>query len=171
MARLNDVQSTTPDLTASATLSVETRGEGFVEITRDVADFLRQAGAQDGVLLAFLRHTSASLVIQENADPDVQTDLVTALKRLAPANAGWVHDTEGPDDMPAHVKGMVTGVSLHIPVTESALALGTWQGLYLVEHRVRPHRREIVLQFIGSSAAGGGGAREPIDCIPDDEPA
>jgi len=150
MARLNAVQSTTPDLIASATLSVETRGEGFVEITRDVADFLRQAGAQDGVLLAFLRHTSASLVIQENADPDVQTDLVTALKRLAPADAGWVHDTEGPDDMPAHIKTMLSGVSLHVPVSGGALALGTWQGIYVAEHRARPHRREVTLSFIGS---------------------
>ena len=150
MARLNDVQSTTPNLIASATLTVETRGEGFVEITRDVAGFLEQAGAQNGVLLAYIRHTSASLVIQENADPDVQTDLATALKRLAPANAGWVHDIEGPDDMPAHVKAMLNGVSLHVPVSGGALALGTWQGIYVAEHRVRPHRREIVLQFVGS---------------------
>ena len=89
-------------------------------------------------------------MIQENADPDVQTDLTTALDRLAPADAGWVHDTEGPDDMPAHVKSMVNGVSLHVPVVDGKLALGTWQGLYLAEHRARPHRREIVLQFIGS---------------------
>src|SRR3954463_10055192 len=127
MACLHDVQTITPDLIASATLTVETRGEGFVEITHDVADFLRQIGAQDGVLLAYLRHTSASLVIQENADPDVQTDLVTALKRLAPANAGWVHNTEGPDDMPAHVKAMLNGVSLHVPVAAGKLALGIWQ--------------------------------------------
>ena len=150
MARLNDMQSTTPGLIASATLTVETRGEGFVEITRDVADFLRQIGAQDGVLLAYLRHTSASLVIQENADPDVQTDLVTALDRLAPANAPWVHDAEGPDDMPAHVKAMLNGVSLHVPVSAGKMALGTWQGIYLAEHRARPHRREVLLQFIGS---------------------
>ena len=150
MGRLTAVQSTTPDLIASATLSVETQGEGFVEITRDVADFLRQAGAQDGVLLAFLRHTSASLVIQENADPDVQADLVTALKRVAPADAGWVHDTEGPDDMPAHIKTMLSGVSLHVPVSGGALALGTWQGIYVAEHRARPHRREVTLSFIGS---------------------
>jgi len=150
MARLNDMQSTTPGLIASATLTVETRGEGFVEITRDVADFLRQAGARDGVLLAYLRHTSASLVIQENADPDVQADLVTALKRLAPANAGWVHDTEGPDDMPAHIKAMLNGVSLHVPVSSGTLALGTWQGIYVAEHRAQPHRREVTLQFIGS---------------------
>src|SRR5256885_2694456 len=150
MARLSDLQNTTLDLIASATLTVETRGDGFIEITRDVADFLRQAAAHDGVLLAYIRHTSASLVIQENADPDVQTDLVSALNRLAPANAGWVHATEGPDDMPAHVKTMLNGVSLHVPVSGGALALGTWQGIYLAEHRARPHRREVLLSFIGS---------------------
>ena len=149
MARLENVQSATPELIASATLTVETRGEGFVEITRDAAGFLREIEAGDGVLLAFIRHTSASLVIQENADPDVQTDLVTALHRIAPANAGWVHDTEGPDDMPAHIKAMVNGVSLHVPVIDGKLALGTWQGIYVAEHRARPHRREVVLQFIG----------------------
>ena len=101
--------------------------------------------------MLFLRHTSASLVIQENADPDVQTDLVTALARLAPEDAGWVQRPKGPDDMPAHVKTMLTGVSLHVPVVDGALALGTWQGIYLVEHRARPHRREIVLQFIGNA--------------------
>ena len=149
MARLENVQSATPDLIASAMLTIETRGEGFVEITRDAAGFLREIEAGDGVLLAFIRHTSASLVIQENADPDVQTDLVTALHRIAPANAGWVHDTEGPDDMPAHIKAMVNGVSLHVPVIGGKLALGTWQGIYVAEHRARPHRREVVLQFIG----------------------
>jgi secondary thiamine-phosphate synthase enzyme len=138
-----------PDLMATATLVVETSGPGFTEITHDAARFVTAAGGRDGVLFLFLRHTSASLVIQENADPDVQTDLVTALARLAPAGAGWVHDTEGPDDMPAHVKAMVTGVTLHVPVANGALTLGTWQGIYLAEHRTRPHRREIVLQFIG----------------------
>jgi secondary thiamine-phosphate synthase enzyme len=150
MARLENVQSAVPDLIASATLTVETRGEGFIEITRDVAGFLQQVGAADGVLFAYIRHTSASLVIQENADPDVQTDLVTALRRLAPANSGWVHDTEGPDDMPAHIKAMVNGVSLHVPVTGGKLALGTWQGIYVAEHRARPHRREVLLSFIGA---------------------
>jgi secondary thiamine-phosphate synthase enzyme len=154
MARLTDVRTAAPDTVASAMLTVETRGEGFSEITRDVADFLAQADAADGVLLAYIRHTSASLVIQENADPDVQTDLVTALRRLAPANAGWVHDTEGPDDMPAHVKAMLNGVSLHVPVAAGKLALGTWQGIYLAEHRARPHRREVVLSFIGSRRGG-----------------
>ena len=150
MARLQNVQSAAPDLIASATLTLETRGEGFFEITRDVADFLQQIGAADGVALAYIRHTSASLVIQENADPDVQTDLVTALHRIAPANAGWIHDTEGPDDMPAHIKAMVNGVSLHVPVTGGKLGLGTWQEIYLAEHRARPHRREVLLSFIGS---------------------
>jgi len=101
-------------------------------------------------LLIFLRHTSASLTIQENADPDVQADLLTALDRLAPANASWIHDAEGPDDMPAHVKAMLNGVSLHAPVTGGKLALGTWQGIYLVEHRRRPHSRDVMFQFIGS---------------------
>jgi secondary thiamine-phosphate synthase enzyme len=111
---------------------------------------VRAAGGGNGVVLAYIRHTSGSLVIQENADPDVQTDLRTALQTLAPQDAGWVHDTEGPDDMPAHVKAMLNGVSLHVPVADGALALGTWQGLYLAEHRARPHRRDLVLQFIGS---------------------
>ena len=97
----------------------------------------------------FIRHTSASLTIQENADPTVLDDLTTALARLAPADAGWSHDTEGPDDMPAHVKTMLTATSLQIPVLNGELALGTWQAIYLVEHRARAHRREIVLQFIG----------------------
>src|SRR5215468_5021365 len=105
---------------------------------------------KDGALFIFMQHTSASLVIQENADPDVRTDLVSALDRLAPADAHWVHDVEGPDDMPAHVKTMLTGASLHVPVIAGALALGVWQGIYIAEHRARPHRREIVLQFIGS---------------------
>jgi secondary thiamine-phosphate synthase enzyme len=155
MPRLSAVHATAPDLVATATLSVETNGEGFTEITRDAQGFIAQAGAGDGTLLAFVRHTSASLTIQENADPDVRVDLVTALRRLAPADAGWVHDTEGPDDMPAHVKAMLTGVSLHVPVVRGELALGTWQGLYLIEHRARPHRREVVLQFVGSRKAAG----------------
>jgi secondary thiamine-phosphate synthase enzyme len=154
MARLDEVRSVTPETIATATLTVETAGEGFTAITRDVSSFLNQIDAQDGVLLAYLRHTSASLVIQENADPDVQADLVTALARLAPANAGWVHDTEGPDDMPAHVKAMLNGISLHVPVIGGKLALGTWQGMYLAEHRAQPHRREVLLQFVGSKRAG-----------------
>jgi len=150
-ARLSPVTSIAPDLIATATLTVDTAGEGLIDITHDARRFLAEAGAGDGALFVYLRHTSASLVIQENADPDVRTDLVTALRRLAPADAGWIHDTEGPDDMPAHVKAALTGVSLHIPVVDGVPALGTWQGLYLVEHRVRPHRRDVVLQFVGST--------------------
>jgi secondary thiamine-phosphate synthase enzyme len=148
--RLSDISTAAPQLIARATLNIETRGAGIVEFTREAADFLTKAAADDGVLLAFLRHTSASLTIQENADPDVKRDLMTALARLAPEDAGWVHDTEGPDDMPAHVKAMLTGISLHVPVANGRMMLGTWQGLYLVEHRRRPHAREIVLQFVGS---------------------
>jgi secondary thiamine-phosphate synthase enzyme len=139
-----------PQAVATATLAVDTPGEGFVEITRDVARFVSEVGALEGALFLFIRHTSASLTIQENADPDVRTDLVTALRRLAPESGPWVHDTEGPDDMPAHVKTMLTGISLHVPVIGGALALGTWQGIYVAEHRARPHRREVVLQFVGS---------------------
>jgi secondary thiamine-phosphate synthase enzyme len=147
---LSAVISAVPEIIAAATLVVETRGQGFTEITHEAARFLTQAEAKHGSLLIFMRHTSASLVIQENADPDVRTDLVSALDRLAPADAHWVHHVEGPDDMPAHVKTMLTGVSLHVPVIAGALALGVWQGIYIAEHRARPHRREIVLQFIGS---------------------
>ena|SRR5262245_5897469 len=148
--RLSAATFVVPDLVATATLTVETPGEGFSEITADVARFLADVEARDGALLLYLQHTSASVVIQENADADVRTDLVTALRRLAPADAGWVHDTEGPDDMPAHVKTMLTGLSLHVPVRAGKAALGTWQGIYLAEHRTRPHRRHVILQFIGS---------------------
>ena len=150
--RLSAIRSLAPDLVASAELVVETKGEGLTEITGDVTQFVRQSGAGDGILLLYLRHTSASLAIQENADPDVQADLVTAMRRLAPEDGPWVHTVEGPDDMPAHIKSMLNGVSLHIPVRGGALSLGTWQGVYLVEHRARPHRRELTLQYIGSKA-------------------
>jgi secondary thiamine-phosphate synthase enzyme len=132
-------------------MAVETSGAGFVDVTREVEKFIRDAGAKEGAVTLFIRHTSASLTIQENADPSVLADLTTALDRLAPENAGWTHDTEGPDDMPAHVKTMLTGASLHVPVLNGELALGTWQAIYLIEHRSRPHRREIVLQFIGEA--------------------
>ncbi|MFN3655698.1 MAG: secondary thiamine-phosphate synthase enzyme YjbQ [Pseudolabrys sp.] len=147
---LSAITESPVEFVAGARLRVETRGAGFSEITREVADFVARSGAGDGVLLVYLRHTSASLTIQENADPDVQTDLTAALDRLAPEGAHWVHDVEGPDDMPAHVKAMLSGVSLHVPVTAGKLALGTWQGIYLVEHRRAPHSRELLLQFIGS---------------------
>ena len=152
MNKLSAVQTARIETIASAVLSVATSGEGFYEITSDVARFLAESKARDGALTLFLRHTSASLVIQENADSDVRRDLVTALNRLAPADAGWVHDVEGPDDMPAHIKSMINGVSLNVPVIGGALNLGTWQGIYVAEHRARPHRREVVLQFLGSAA-------------------
>jgi secondary thiamine-phosphate synthase enzyme len=139
------------DQVATASLTVNTDGIGFYEITDDAKGFVRDCGAVHGVLLLYLRHTSASLVIQENADHDVRADLTTALDRLAPANAGWIHTIEGADDMPAHVKTMLTGISLHVPVVDQALGLGTWQGIYVAEHRTQQHRREVVLQFLGRS--------------------
>ena len=148
--RLSAIVEAAPQLIASAILRIDTRGAGFIDITADATGFIDSIGAGEGSLLIFLRHTSASLTIQENADPDVQTDLLTALDRLAPENANWVHDAEGADDMPAHVKAMLNGVSLNVPLTAGKLALGTWQGIYLVEHRRRPHSREVMFQFIGS---------------------
>ena len=133
----------------SSLLTVQTPGRGFTDLTAEIAKFVKDARAKEGAVTLFIRHTSASLTIQENADPTVLEDLTTALDRLAPEDAGWRHDTEGPDDMPAHVKTMLTATSLHIPVLKSELMLGTWQAVYLIEHRSRPHRREIVLQFAG----------------------
>ncbi|HML07511.1 MAG TPA: secondary thiamine-phosphate synthase enzyme YjbQ [Xanthobacteraceae bacterium] len=135
---------------ATVFLSVETSGEGLFEFTGEVARFLEKIKAREGALLIYLRHTSASLVIQENADPDVRADLVAALRRIAPEDAGWVHQIEGADDMPAHVKSMLNGVCLHVPVVAGKMALGTWQGIYVAEHRARAHRREVVVQFLGS---------------------
>lgn len=148
--QLSAILNFAPELVTTATLIVDTQGQGFSDITAEAKLFIEMSKAGDGVFFAYLQHTSASLVIQENADPDVQTDLSTALERMAPANAPWVHKVEGPDDMPAHIKAMVTGVSLHIPVNNGELSLGTWQGLYLIEHRTAPHKRELMLQFIGN---------------------
>jgi secondary thiamine-phosphate synthase enzyme len=134
----------------SSLLAVQTSGSGFVDLTAEIAKFVRDAHAREGAVTLFIRHTSASLTIQENADPSVLDDLMTALDNLAPEDAGWTHDTEGPDDMPAHIKTMLTATSLQIPVLKGDLALGVWQAIYLIEHRARPHRREIVLQFIGA---------------------
>jgi secondary thiamine-phosphate synthase enzyme len=153
LAELSAIHSARVETIARATLAVTTSGVGFFEITDEVARFLEKIKARDGVVLLYLQHTSASLVIQENADPDVQTDLVTALDRIAPADARWVHDVEGPDDMPAHVKSMVNGVSLHVPVAGGKLELGMWQGIYVAEHRARSHRREVTLQFVGCCGA------------------
>jgi secondary thiamine-phosphate synthase enzyme len=148
--------SRTPPSVVSATtivsslLTVQTSGAGFTDLTAEVTKFVRDARAREGAVTLFIRHTSASLTIQENADPTVLVDLTTALNRLAPENAGWRHDTEGPDDMPAHIKTMLTATSLHVPVLQGALALGTGLAIFLVEHRARPHRRVMVLQCAGS---------------------
>ena len=132
------------------TLATATRGPDLTDITEAVRDWLADVAAADGLLTLFIRHTSASLLIQENADPDVRSDLVAALDRLAPREAPYVHDIEGPDDMPAHIKSALTQTSLSIPVRAGAMVLGTWQGIYVVEHRDRPHRREVVLHYLGT---------------------
>ena len=131
-------------------LVVQTRGQGFCEFTDAAAAFVRDSGVREGLLTVFCRHTSASLTIQENADPDVRADLLAALDRLAPRDRAYVHHDEGPDDMPAHIRTMLTGTNLSIPVVDGRPALGTWQGLYLIEHRDRPHRRELVLHVSGA---------------------
>ena len=136
----------------SATLTIRTSGRGFLDLTAEIAKFADDAGAVEGQVTLFIRHTSASLTIQENADPSVLKDLLTALDRFAPEDAGWIHDSEGPDDMPAHVKTMLTATSLQIPVIKGRLMLGTWQAIYLIEHRRRPHQREIVVQFVGATS-------------------
>ena len=150
--RMSAIRSVAPDLLASAELAIDSRGEGFTEITAEARRFVAQCGAGEGVLMLYLRHTSASLVIQENADPDVRRDLEAFFRRLVPRADDpsmnyLVHRLEGPDDMPAHIKSALTQVSLSIPVTDGGLALGTWQGIYLFEHRDRPHRREVVLHL------------------------
>ena len=133
----------------TTTLSVATQGQGFVDITKDVRRFVADAGVATGLLTAFIRHTSASLLIQENADTDVLTDLTGAFDALAPRDANYRHSTEGPDDMPAHIRTALTQTSLSIPVQKGAPALGTWQAVYVFEHRDAPHRSEVVLHIIG----------------------
>lgn len=136
-------------------LSLSTRGQGFYEFTREAAAFVagasRQHGLTVGLLTVFCRHTSASLLIQENADPDVQTDLLAFFRHVAPEGRGlYVHDSEGPDDMPAHIRAALTQTHLSAPVADGRMLLGTWQGIYLFEHRRAPHRREIVLHLSGA---------------------
>lgn len=143
------------DTAVSSILTIETGGEGFIDFTDEVGKFVAESRIVSGTVTLFVRHTSASLTIQENADPDVLTDLLTALHHLAPRDGGWIHDAEGPDDMPGHIRTMLTATSLQIPVIEGHLALGTWQGIYLIEHRDRPHRREIVMQAAGSRQESG----------------
>ncbi len=130
-------------------LEVNTRGQALYECTSPISQWVRQQGLETGLLTVFCRHTSASLLIQENADPTVRVDLTAFFNRIAPEHGPYEHDSEGPDDMPAHLKTALTQVQLTIPLVNSRLALGTWQGIYLFEHRTRPHRREIVLHLLG----------------------
>ncbi|WP_442582748.1 secondary thiamine-phosphate synthase enzyme YjbQ [Mesorhizobium sp. ASY16-5R] len=135
-----------------AIITISTRGPGLYEFTDRAENFVREAGAESGLLTLFVRHTSCSLLVQENADPDVRRDLDAFFKWLVPPADDpsmdfLVHRLEGPDDMPAHIKAALTAVSLSIPVMRERLALGTWQGIYLFEHRDRPHRREVVLHL------------------------
>jgi secondary thiamine-phosphate synthase enzyme len=137
---------------ASHELTVATRGKGFTEITVELARWLETIAAENGLLTVFVCHTSASLTIQENADPNVRRDLLDALEALAPEHGAYAHQEEGPDDMPSHIKAMLTSVSLGIPVKDGRMTLGTWQGVYVIEHRTASHRRTIALSFIGHSA-------------------
>lgn len=129
---------------------IATPGQGLHEITRDVVRWTGEQGMTTGLLTVFCRHTSASLTIQENAAHEVRGDIVRWLSRLAPENDGYAHDDEGPDDMPAHLKSILTGVSLSIPLVGGQLALGTWQGVYLCEHRRAGHRRRVALHLLGA---------------------
>jgi secondary thiamine-phosphate synthase enzyme len=131
-------------------IEIATRGEGLYEITGALAAFVRDAGIATGLVSAFCGHTSCSLILNENADPDVRGDLIGFFRRIAPQNMDWiVHRTEGPDDMPAHIRTALTQNSISIPVDGGAPLLGTWQGLYLFEHRARPHRRRVVFHIVG----------------------
>ncbi len=135
---------------ATTKLTVNTHGEGLYEFTRELGRWVEGSGIREGLLTVFIRHTSASLTIQENADPNVQVDLCDAFDRFAPKTPGlYIHDDEGPDDMPAHIKSALTDVSLSIPVVDGQPAFGTWQGIYVFEHRTAPHRRTVVCHLIG----------------------
>ncbi len=135
---------------ATRTVTVPTKGRGLVEVTAEIVSFLAGTGIKTGLVTIFCRHTSASLLIQENADPDVRADLEAWFERAAPENdRRYTHTAEGPDDMPSHIRTALTQTSLSIPVAGGALALGTWQGVYLFEHRRAPHRRELALYVVG----------------------
>ncbi len=132
------------------TLTIATRGQGLVPITAPIDAWVAAQGMETGLLTVLCQHTSASLLIQENADPTVRDDLNAFFRRVVPEGAGYRHDAEGPDDMPAHIRAALTQSSLSIPVISGAMALGTWQGLYLFEHRARPHRRVLALHLLGT---------------------
>jgi len=137
---------------STTTISISTRGPGLYDFTGDLDRFVSDSRIRTGLATAYCRHTSASLLIQENADDDVKTDLVGFFRRLVPEGMDWiVHRTEGPDDMPAHIRTALTQTSIGIPVVDGKAVLGAWQGIYLFEHRARPHRREVVLHVIGEA--------------------
>lgn len=132
------------------TLTVSTRGKGLYPFTRNVEEWLSKQGGKNGLLTVFIQHTSCSLVIQENADPDVTLDLLDFFERLVPEDdEGYRHTAEGPDDMTSHIRSTLTQTSLSIPVIAGRMALGTWQGLYVFEHRAHPHQRRVIVQLIG----------------------
>ena len=136
---------------ATETLHIQTRSRGLTDITDRASRFLQSNPMQTGLLTLWCRHTSASLLVQENADPDVRADLETFFARIAPEGRGlYIHGAEGPDDMPAHIRAALTQTQLSVPVTGGAMVLGTWQGIYLYEHRTSPHRREVVLHLLGA---------------------
>lgn len=152
-ARISEVETLAAgpvDRQVAGRFTVRTAGPGFVDVTGAVERFVQESGIAHGLAVLFCRHTSASLTIQENADPNVLSDLGSALDRIAPRNARYVHGLEGPDDMPAHIRTMLTHTSLTVPVAGRRLALGRWQGIYLVEHRDRPHEREIAVNLAGT---------------------
>ncbi|WP_347090974.1 secondary thiamine-phosphate synthase enzyme YjbQ [Sphingomonas parapaucimobilis] len=135
---------------ATTIITVDTHGQGLTEITRPVTAWVREQGMDEGLLTLFCRHTSASLIIQENAATEVKTDILDYFARIAPEDArAYAHDDEGPDDMPAHLRSILTGVQLSIPLIGGRLMLGTWQGIYLFEHRRAPHRRQIAIHMAG----------------------
>jgi len=133
------------------TLAIDTRGQGLTELTRAIAEIVGRSGVTTGLAVVFVRHTSCSLMIQENADPSAARDLMAWLARIAPENdPHYTHTAEGPDDMPSHLRSVVTKTSETIPITEGRLVLGTWQGIFLAEHRRAPHSRRIVVHVTGS---------------------
>ena len=134
---------------ASGQTTIATNGKGLIDFTDTIVDFVEGTLIAEGVLTLFCRHTSASLLIQENADPDVRVDLERFLEAVAPEGAGYVHGSEGPDDMPAHIRAALTQTQLSIPVLEGRMVLGTWQGIYLFEHRRAPHRRSVAMHLLG----------------------
>jgi len=135
------------------TVAISSRGRGFTDITGHAAAFIREEGIETGLLTVFCRHTSASLLIQENADPDVRRDFERFFARLVPdGDPSFVHTVEGKDDMPAHIRTALTAVNLSIPIADGHLCLGTWQGIYVWEHRLAPHQRQVIVHVLGDDA-------------------